>query len=509
MQDASCPTKPFMIIKILYQNDQKDFVPSWELDSLIQAKKIKAFRRTTGWATIGKDMIRNRAETHNGLERREQYSKSTQDELASKLKELEKELAGHYQTVAELQKIKSDLEARLHKKTSELLRKNEELRHGIEDNDAMEVALKNAYREFYQIFNNAFDGMYVIDREFNILRMNKAFSDLAGIEDNDVLGQKCYEVFGNPLCHTSNCPLNQKLDRKIRREFETERKRQNGDKIPCLTSVTPFLDATGEIIGIIETSKDITRWKEEENTLRTHMENLEQSNRNLQDFAYVASHDLREPLLLIRAFGARLLSKWGDSLPEQAREYLERIDKAVMRMQGLIDGLLMYCRISTSSHPFTLEPVDLAKVVQEVLSNLDLRLKQTNGRIELGELPVLEADHLQMYQLFQNLIGNALKYRQHKKNPVIKISSKKTNNADKQAYTIFVQDNGIGFDEKSLDLIFSMFKRLHGRNQYEGTGIGLAICKRIAERHHGRITAKSSPGHGATFIVNLPATQSE
>jgi signal transduction histidine kinase len=237
-------------------------------------------------------------------------------------------------------------------------------------------------------------------------------------------------------------------------------------------------------------------------------EALRRSNRELQDFAYVASHDLQEPLRKIQAFGDRLKTKFAPALAEDGRDYLERMQNAASRMQTLINDLLAYSRITTNAQPFV--PVDLRQITREVLGDLEVRIEQTQGRVVVGELPTVDADPLQMRQLLQNLIGNALKFNREYTHPIVKVYAQPVNGAapgpdgNGARCQLFVEDNGIGFDMKYLDRVFGMFQRLHGRDQYEGTGVGLAICRKIAERHGGEITAKSGAGQGATFIVTLP-----
>lgn len=234
---------------------------------------------------------------------------------------------------------------------------------------------------------------------------------------------------------------------------------------------------------------------------------LARSNVELQQFTSVASHDLQEPLRKIQALGNRLKEKCAEALTEQGIDYLDRMQNAARRMQVLIDDLLMLSRITTLAQPFM--PVDLSQVTQEVLSDLEVRVQQTHGCVEVGKLPIVEADPLQMRQLLQNLIGNALKFRQEEPH-IVRIYSQLVEGQQQQPLCqIFVEDNGIGFDEKYLDRIFNVFQRLHARSEYEGTGMGLAICRKIAERHGGSITAKSTMGQGATFIVTLPIKQSE
>ncbi len=263
----------------------------------------------------------------------------------------------------------------------------------------------------------------------------------------------------------------------------------------------PLRDAQGAIIGIVGIKHDITERKRAEERLKFYTASLERSNRELQDFAAVASHDLQEPLRKIQAFSDRLKARAGPALDETGRDYLDRMQNAAARMQTLVNELLTFSRVTTRAQPFV--PTDLGKVAREVLSDLETRIEQTGGRVELADLPTVEADATQMRQLFQNLIANALKFHRPDAPPVVKVSAERDGNTIR----LLVADNGIGFDEKYLDRIFTIFQRLHGREQYEGTGVGLAVCRKIAHRHGGAITARSQPGQGATFIVTLPARQ--
>jgi signal transduction histidine kinase len=239
-----------------------------------------------------------------------------------------------------------------------------------------------------------------------------------------------------------------------------------------------------------------------EASLRDLLQQLERSNRDLQDFAMVASHDLQEPLRKIQMFGDRLRDECAAVLPPQGHDYLRRMQSAADRGQMLIQGLLAYSRVTTKAQPPV--PVALNDVARDVVSDLEARLAETGGRVEIGELPTLEADPLQMRQLLQNLIGNALKFHKPGVPPLIRLQAQEQGEL---GWKITVADNGIGFDEKYLDRIFKIFQRLHERTAYEGAGMGLAICRRIIERHGGEITARSAPGEGATFIITIPSRQ--
>jgi light-regulated signal transduction histidine kinase (bacteriophytochrome) len=273
----------------------------------------------------------------------------------------------------------------------------------------------------------------------------------------------------------------------------------------------------GQVAVAIERRRAEVALRRSEAELKKFAAKLEASNRELQDFASVASHDLQEPLRKIQAFGDRLAAKWGEALGDEGGDYLRRMQSAAGRMQTLINDLLMFSRVESKAQPFV--RVDLASVAREVIADLEVQIEQAGATVEVGHLPAIEADPLQMRQLLQNLIGNSLKYRRAETKPVVKVHGLTQEETSPPSggelrpagllCSIFVNDNGIGFDEKYLDRIFTVFQRLHGRTQYEGTGIGLAVCRKIAERHGGSITARSAPQKGATFIVTLPVRQSK
>lgn len=265
------------------------------------------------------------------------------------------------------------------------------------------------------------------------------------------------------------------------------------------------LTATPLRNGFAVTFRDITERKEAEQELARTNTVLEQRNRELQDFAYVASHDLQEPLRKIRAFADLLREDYGDRIDEMGQYYLERMHDGAERMSTLIADLLAFSRITTRGQPF--QEVDLKALVNDVLIDLEMAMADEHGMVEVGDLPVIEADPTQMRQLFQNLIGNALKFHREDVPPLVQITARTEPDAGEVCH-IEVTDNGIGFDEKYLDRIFSPFQRLHGRGKYTGTGMGLAICRRIVERHNGTIAAHSQAGEGSTFIITLPCRQS-
>ncbi len=255
------------------------------------------------------------------------------------------------------------------------------------------------------------------------------------------------------------------------------------------------------------------RVRERTTELNSMNAELERSNRELQDFAFVASHDLQEPLRKIQAFGDRLRTVQGEKFDERGRDYLERMQNAANRMHTLINDLLTFSRVTTKAQPFS--KTDLNTIVRDVMLDLEVAVQNAGAKVAVGKLPVIEADPVQMRQLFQNLVSNSLKFRKEDLSPDISIAAEPATDvhitpapAEPTDYwKISVKDNGIGFDEKYLDRIFTPFQRLHGRNEYEGTGIGLAVCRKIVERHGGILTAESAPDMGSTFFIFLPAEQ--
>lgn len=296
--------------------------------------------------------------------------------------------------------------------------------------------------------------------------------------------------------------------------FEIEYRARVKGQIKYLKLVGRLMsDANGFSDGLMGTVKDISEEKLNELWFKHQSEELRRSNDELEKFAYVASHDLQEPLRKIRAFANRLETKYKNQLEAEALEYIDRMHKAAERMQTLIQDIFAFSRVSRVADPFL--PADLNTVLANVLDDLEAYIEHKHAQITIGKLPVIIGDKVQLKRLFQNLLSNAIKFHQPGENPVITVSSSIIDTEQAAAefgiplqelnyHRISIKDNGIGFDQQYADKIFNIFQRLHGRVQYEGSGIGLAICRRIVTNHSGYITARSQENQGAEFLIIFP-----
>ena len=264
-----------------------------------------------------------------------------------------------------------------------------------------------------------------------------------------------------------------------------------------------------EAESVISLELEVAARKRVEKHLTGKINELARSNEELEQFASIAAHDLQEPLRKVQAFSDRLRDKYTDVLDDQGKDYLDRMQNSARRMQTLIGDLLSYSRVTTKGKPFA--PVDLNQVARGVISDLEIRIQETDAKIEFNDMPTIDADPSQMRQLFQNLIGNALKYCRDNITPLVNVNVQILDPASgpggglpENMCTITVKDNGIGFEEEYAERIFGIFQRLHGREKYEGAGVGLAICRKISERHGGTIVGKGRPNEGAEFVVTLP-----
>jgi PAS domain S-box-containing protein len=244
-------------------------------------------------------------------------------------------------------------------------------------------------------------------------------------------------------------------------------------------------------------SVDVTERKQAEEKLKALADELKLSNTELEQFAYVASHDLQEPLRMVASYVQLLARKYKGQLDADADEFIHYAVDGANRMQRLINDLLLYSRVGTKGRSFV--PVDLNLIMDRVMNDLTLAVQESGAEIRRGPMPVVLADEIQMGQLLQNLIGNALKFRGDAK-PVVEVGSARQG----KEWLCHVKDNGIGIDPQYKERIFMIFQRLHTRDRYPGTGIGLAVCKKIVERHGGRIWVESEPDQGAAFYFTLP-----
>jgi len=346
--------------------------------------------------------------------------------------------------------------------------------------------------------------IFLKDKELKYIAFNEAFAKMLNRSNDDIIGKTDFDLFPEEIAKT-RFEIEYKMISNKEHSYINEEYIEcgnNGEFIWTLTNRKLFFDNYGEVRGLVGTIMDITKNKASETELAQFAEELKRSNKDLEQFAYIASHDLQEPLRKVIAFSQRLRTKYYDIVDETGKEYINRMESASERMQKMINDLLMFSRISTKANPFS--QVDLNIVFENVLNDLEFIIKKSKAKIEISEkLPIIEADEIQLNQLFSNLIGNGIKYQSKENIPIIKIyHSVKDNNVE-----ITLQDNGIGIDIQYKDIIFQPFQRLHGKGEYEGSGIGLAICKRIVERHKGNIDLQSTVGKGSKFIIVIPLKQ--
>jgi len=357
---------------------------------------------------------------------------------------------------------------------------------------------------FRQAFENAPIGMALVSPEGNLIRVNNALCQITGYSEGELIRLSLAKIIDPQNLVATLVSCQELIEAKMSfHKVEKQYIHKQGHIIWAIVSISVVYSISGDPLYFIAQIQDVSERKRYELQQKNLISKLEHSNRELKDFAYVASHDLQEPLRKIQAFGDRLKLKYAEVLDEKGRDYLERMQNAAHRMQILIRDLLNFSRVGTQGQAFL--SVALSQIVKEVLGDLETTIEQTRATIEVGDLPIIQADPLQIRQLLQNLISNAIKFHVTEKPPVVKIEAKLL--WETALVEIMVSDNGIGFEEKYLDRIFIPFQRLHGRQEYEGTGMGLAICRKIVERHQGNITARSSLGQGTTFVITLPIKQ--
>jgi PAS domain S-box-containing protein len=446
-------------------------------------KKVDELRTTaTRLQGFASDVKRSKDEMATGyaeLEERVKTLSSANERLQEELNKRNQAERAMTQRRQELESSKSVLELHVQARTKQL---------------------ESLQRRYEMILNSAGEGICSLDIEGKSTFVNPTVAKLTGRPIEELIGKTEQELFfphgrnGNSL--KTATPLNPN---------EQIFYRHDGNCFPVELVKTP-INENGRVVGSVLVFKDITERKRVEESLSQKAAELARSNSELEQFAFVASHDLQEPLRKIQAFGDRLKAKCESAESPEVKDYLDRMQGAAGRMRTLISDLLTFSRVIRSSEPCV--PVDLSMVAREVLGDLEVRIEKSGAKIEISALPTIDADAMQMRQLLLNLLSNALKFQPPGATPLIKVSSRLLNApSGEQLCELTVQDNGIGFDEKYVDKMFAVFQRLHGRTEYEGTGIGLAVCRRIVDRHHGNILARSQSGQGATFMITLPVRQ--
>jgi PAS domain S-box-containing protein len=347
------------------------------------------------------------------------------------------------------------------------------------------------------------------DKDLRLAAINKSTEEKYNISRESVIGKHFYEIFP-ALKGTENARLIENVLTGKPVLNHTVKSHLVGSIFEV--NMVPLSSPSGETNGILIIGRDITELVHATTALQQKNEELERSNQELTSFSYVASHDLQEPLRKIQSFSNRILEKEGGQFSETTKDYFKRIVSAARRMQDLIDALLNFSRTNTAELVF--EPVDLNSIIEEVKTSLKENIEEKNAVVEAASLPVLSVIPLQFFQLMLNLVSNSLKYSKAGIHPHIKISAEVIAGQYVQPPAVYpfekywkisVEDNGIGFEQQYENKIFELFQRLHGKLEYGGTGIGLAICKKIVQNHNGVISAVGKPGVGATFNVYLPA----
>ena len=380
-----------------------------------------------------------------------------------------------------LAKAYDDLELKVKERTSEIFKSREELR------------LKNRYnRELLEV---SIDPLVTIGPDGNITDVNKAVEEATGYSRIQLIGTDFSNYFTD--YNKAKAGYEEVFRRGFVKDYPLEIQHKNGKVTPVLYNASVYKNEKGETIGVFAAARDISQLKKAENKLEKLIDKLEISNKELEQFAYVASHDLREPLRMITSFLQLLKIKYEDNLDENANDYINYAVDGAKRMDVMINDLLEYSRIGSKERKF--EYLLAEDIVDTVLTNLKALTEDKNAIVTYDPLPVIYANEYQMVQLFQNLITNGIKYCT-KKIPRINISA----SVKDDEYVFSVRDNGIGIDKDHLKRIFTIFQRLHTRDEYDGSGIGLAISKKILQKHRGKIWAESEPGKGTTFYFTLP-----
>ncbi|MCD6456078.1 MAG: PAS domain S-box protein [Methanophagales archaeon] len=364
----------------------------------------------------------------------------------------------------------------------------------ITERKRAEEKIRQAEKEWRDSFSSLADVMIMADTNFTIERVNKAAEELVGKPKEEIIGMKCYNVFHNIDNPPKNCPLKKSL--KTKKVETIERYEPNFGRYFSEKS-SPVLDENGEIIKFVYLMRDITERKRAEKELEKYTKELERANRDLEDFTSTVSHDLQAPLRSIQAFSMLLSEDYADVLDETGRGYLNKVKEAVERMGVQIEDLLTLSRVGRKF--IEVETVDMNELLEEIKTDLSARIGERGGEVVVGKLPLVSTQRVWMKELFTNLIDNGLKFNRADK-PKVEVNCEER----EQDYLFTVRDNGIGIEEKYQANIFNLFERLHSTSEYEGTGAGLAICKKIVEGLGGEIWVESRPGEGSTFFFTIP-----
>ncbi|SDJ38902.1 sensor histidine kinase [Natronorubrum texcoconense] len=346
--------------------------------------------------------------------------------------------------------------------------------------------------QYERIVETVEDGIYVLDEEYRFAVVNEAYVEMTGYPRETLLGSHCSLVVGDEVSAEAAERSLETVDGQEAATIEAEILRGNGDRLPAESRFTALTSDAGEYEGTIGVVRDVTDRKARERALR-------ESNERLEQFAYAASHDLQEPLRMVSSYLQLLERRYGDELGADGREFVEFAVDGAERMSDMIEGLLQYARVETQGDSF--ESVELDALFDDVLDDLAIQIDERGAEITVSSLPRVDGDADQLRQVFQNLLCNAITYGGER--PRVAITAE----ADGPKRVIAVRDDGIGIDPAHHDRIFEVFRRLHGPDEYDGTGIGLALCQRVVDRHGGEIWVDSAPDEGSTFFVALPATR--
>lgn len=336
-----------------------------------------------------------------------------------------------------------------------------------------------------------------------IIYCNQAFIDLTGYQRNEILGKNCRFLQGKDTDRQTVTKMRAAINQKKDIRLIVKNYRKNGQPFWNDLVMSPVFDAGGDLTHFVGLQLDVSDRVNFEQQLRSSQRELQRSNKELEQFTYAASHDLQEPLRMVSSYLQLIEKRYADRLDEDGLAFIAFASEGAQRMQALVNDLLTLSRVRTAARNFRDE--DLNDILEVVLLNLQAAIRESGAEITHDTLPRLQVDRTQIMQLLQNLLSNAIKYRHPNRPPRLHIAVER----QRQAYSFTVSDNGIGIEPQYRERIFGVFQRLHTRSEYPGTGVGLAICGKIIERHNGRITVESEPGKGSRFIFTLPTKQKE